>query len=222
MTVWVDAAGNLRGLWRPESSTSAGRLVIGSHIDSVPGAGAFDGVLGVVMALELVSFAQADSLRLPIEVIAFSEEEGVRFGTPFLGSRAVAGSFDPQLLNLCDRDGVSMADCIRAFGLNPDEIPKAELGSDAAGYLELHIEQGPMLESEGLQVGVVTAVVGQSRCEILFTGQANHAGTTPIGAAQRCPCGSGGMDSRSGTSSQGLWKSASGIWIGCYGRERRR
>ena len=109
MTVTVDAAGNLRAFWRPEADAgkSAGvkRLVIGSHIDTVPDAGAFDGVLGVILALELVEKARANSLPMALEVIAFSEEEGVRFGVPFLGSRAVAGRFDPALLKLKDADG---------------------------------------------------------------------------------------------------------------------
>jgi allantoate deiminase len=180
MTVSVDAAGNLRGLWRPNTAHHEKRLILGSHIDTVPDAGAFDGVLGVVLALQLVEEAQANSLPLSIEVIAFSEEEGVRFGVPFLGSRAVAGRFNPALLALTDAEGVSMETAIRTFGLNPGDLTDAQLSDDAIGFLEIHIEQGPILETENLPLGLVTGIVGQTRCELTFTGQANHAGTTPM------------------------------------------
>lgn len=183
MTVTVDAVGNLRGLWQP-GEAAARRLILGSHIDSVPDAGAFDGVLGVVLALHLVEEARRIGLPLAIEVIAFSEEEGVRFGVPFLGSRAVAGRFDPALLALRDTDGISMEQAIRDFGLDPGKADQALLSDDAIGYLELHIEQGPVLDSEGLSLAVVTGIVGQVRYEVSFTGQANHAGTTPINLRQ--------------------------------------
>lgn len=179
MSCWVDAAGNLRGLWNPSASTGK-RLVLGSHIDTVPNAGAFDGVLGVVLALELVESASNQSIPYPIEVIAFSEEEGVRFGVPFLGSRAVAGRFDPALLALRDSDGTSLEESIRHFGLDPSRIGDAELDENAFGFLEIHIEQGPVLDAEDLQLAVVSAVAGQSRYHLTFTGQANHAGTTPM------------------------------------------
>lgn len=177
MSVSTDAAGNLRGLWQPQGAR-AGRIVLGSHIDTVPNAGAFDGVLGVTLALELVQNAR--ERELPIEVIAFSEEEGVRFGVPFIGSRAVAGRFDPALLKLKDADGATLEDAIRAFGLDPARIAEAVLDPSALGFVEVHIEQGPMLESEGLSVAAVTAIVGQTRLHLDFSGQANHAGTTPM------------------------------------------
>ena len=179
MSVSVDAAGNLRGLWQPPNATGK-RLIIGSHIDTVPNAGAFDGVLGVTLALECAEIAQELKLPLPIEIIAFSEEEGVRFGLPFIGSRAAAGRFDPALLKLKDADGVTLEDAIRAFGLNPAEIDKAAIDEDALGFLEVHIEQGPVLEVEDLRVAAVTAIVGQSRHTLTWTGHANHAGTTPM------------------------------------------
>ena len=179
MDVAVDAVGNLRGLWAPPNAGPQ-RLVLGSHIDTVPDAGAFDGVLGVVMALEWVRLAQQDLLPLAIEVIAFSEEEGVRFGVPFLGSRAVAGRFDPALLTLNDAQGISVEQSIRAFGLDPDLIAGAQIHPNALGFVEIHIEQGPILESERLGLGVVNRIVGQSRLSIEFAGQANHAGTTPM------------------------------------------
>lgn len=179
MTVHVDSVGNLRGIWKPPDTQSQ-RLVIGSHIDTVPNAGAYDGLLGVTLALEWVILAQELNLPLPIEVIAFSEEEGVRFGVPFIGSRAVAGRFDPTLLALKDADGATLADAIRDFGLDPKEIGAATLDGDVLGFVEMHIEQGPVLESEGLSVAAVTAIVGQSRLTLEFRGQANHAGTTPM------------------------------------------
>jgi allantoate deiminase len=179
MTVSVDAAGNLRGLWQPPNATGK-RLILGSHIDTVPNAGAFDGVLGVTLALEYVEIAQELKLPLPIEIIAFSEEEGVRFGVPFLGSRAAAGRFDPALLKLKDAEGVTFEAAIRAFGLDPGEIDKAVIDAHALGFLEIHIEQGPALEAEGFQVAAVTAIVGQSRHTLTWTGHTNHAGTTPM------------------------------------------
>jgi allantoate deiminase len=179
MTVWVDAAGNLRGLWQPEGAPTK-RLVLGSHIDTVPNGGAYDGVLGVVLALEWIALAQELALPLAIEAIAFSEEEGVRFGVPFLGSRAVAGSFDPALLALQDADGVTLEAAIRAFGIDPDRIQEAAVDARTLGFFEVHIEQGPELEAEGLSVAHVNGIVGQTRLSVKFSGQANHAGTTSM------------------------------------------
>jgi len=125
MTVHTDAAGNLRGLWQPAGARGK-RLILGSHIDTVPNAGAFDGVLGVVLALEWAELVQELKLPLPIEIIAFSEEEGVRFGVPFIGSRAAAGRFDPALLALKDANGITLEAAIRAFGLDPGRIGEVE------------------------------------------------------------------------------------------------
>lgn len=179
MTTHVDAIGNLRGSWR-SSSDSEKRLMLGSHIDTIPDAGAFDGVLGVVLALEWALLAKELALPITIEVIAFSEEEGVRFGVPFLGSRAVAGRFHRALLSLRDLDSVTLDSAIRDFGLDPDAIPSAASDDNAIAFVEIHIEQGPVLEAEELSVAAVTSIVGQTRMQIEFTGQANHAGTTPM------------------------------------------
>ncbi|HTW80555.1 MAG TPA: allantoate amidohydrolase [Terracidiphilus sp.] len=179
MSVTVDAAGNMRGLWRPEGAGHR-RLVIGSHVDTVPNAGAYDGVLGVCLGLELVREVKEREIPLAIEVIAFSEEEGVRFGVPFIGSRAVAGRFDPALLALRDFDGVTLDSAIRNYGLDPTKIAGAVLDEHAAAMLEIHIEQGPVLEAEGLSVAAVTDIVGQTRMSLCFAGRANHAGTTPM------------------------------------------
>jgi allantoate deiminase len=179
MVLRVDAAGNLRGLWNPANATGK-RLILGSHIDTVPNAGAFDGVLGVTFAIEWVELAQELHLPLPIEIIAFSEEEGVRFGVPFIGSRAVAGRFHPALLALKDADGITVEEAIHAFGLDPAEISTAALDGEALGFVEMHIEQGPVLEAEDLSVAAVGAIAGQTRMTLEFTGQTNHAGTTPM------------------------------------------
>jgi len=179
MHVHVDAIGNLHGLWMPAGSNGK-RLLVGSHIDTVPNAGAFDGVLGVALAIEWVEIAQQLELPLGIQVVAFSEEEGVRFGTPFMGSRALAGRFDPALLQLVDDEGVSVDAAIRAFGLDPGRVGEAAIGSDAIGFVEIHIEQGPVLESEGLGVAAVSGIAGQTRLNLTFRGHANHAGTTPM------------------------------------------
>jgi len=179
MSVQVDAAGNLRGLWRPANAASK-RLILGSHIDTVPDAGAFDGVLGVMLGLEWVGIAHELNLPLAMEVIAFSEEEGVRYGLPYLGSRAVAGRFDASLLVLTDEDGTSVDAALRAFGLDPARIGEAVVTDEAVCFVEIHIEQGPLLEAEDLSVAAVTGIVGQTRLTLTFTGHANHAGTAPM------------------------------------------
>ena len=148
MTVRVDAAGNLRGC-HPSANSTAPRLFLGSHLDTVPHAGAFDGILGVVVAIALVELLGGRRLNYQLEIVGFSEEEGVRFGVPFLGSRAFVGTADPALLARRDAEGVSVIDAIRAFGLNPAHVPEAQAGAGALGFIEFHIEQGPVLESEG-------------------------------------------------------------------------
>jgi allantoate deiminase len=179
MTVSVDGVGNLRGLY-PGTSAGAPRILIGSHLDTVPNAGAFDGILGVVLAVGLVESLQWLKLPFGIEVVGFSEEEGVRFGVPFIGSRALVGRVDEELLGRKDERGISVRKAIQDFRLNPNEISRALLRDDVLGYVEFHIEQGPVLESLGRPLGVVKAIVGQNRLEFTFSGQANHAGTTPM------------------------------------------
>jgi allantoate deiminase len=177
--VSVDAIGNLRGCYRAGNS-SAPRLFIGSHLDTVPHAGAFDGILGVVLGVSLVELLEERRLPFHIEVVGFSEEEGVRFGVPFLGSLALIGQLDDGHLECADHDGMTVGQAIRAFGLDPDAMAQAEIGPDAMGYLEFHIEQGPVLDSLDLPLGIVQTIVGQSRLEVDFHGKANHAGTTPM------------------------------------------
>ncbi len=177
--VSVDAAGNLRAFYAAVAA-DAPRLLIGSHLDTIPNAGAYDGVLGVVIAVALLEALEGRRLPFGIEVVGFSEEEGVRFGTPFIGSRALVGRLDEELLNRQDGNGVSIRAAIEDFGLQSAEIPCAALKGDTLAYLEFHIEQGPVLESMGRPVGVVEAIAAQTRMEFLFSGRTNHAGTTPM------------------------------------------
>jgi allantoate deiminase len=179
MDVRVDAMGNLRGL-HPGSRGGGRRLLIGSHLDTVPNAGAFDGILGVVLGIALVQSLEGERLPFPIEIIGFSEEEGVRFGVPFLGSRALIGRVDDQLLSTTDQNGVSVYEAIRQFGLNPTHIGEACADPGVLAYLEFHIEQGPVLEHLDQPLAVVQAIAGQSRYAVNVTGSASHAGTTPM------------------------------------------
>jgi allantoate deiminase len=179
ISVTIDAIGNLRGVYAG-ASDDAPRLIIASHLDTVPNSGAFDGILGVVLGLALIEELRGERLPFAIEIVGFSEEEGVRFTKPYLGSLAFTGAFDTDLLQRIDAHGTSVAQAIRAFGLAPEEIPSATMSKDAFAYLEVHIEQGPVLESEELQLGVVSAIAGQTRMLLNFFGHANHAGTTPM------------------------------------------
>lgn len=187
MAVRIDDAGNLvgrRSNLLPSTSTSDERmrvLLIGSHLDTVPNAGAFDGILGVLIGLAVAESFQDQPLPFAIDVFGFSEEEGVRFAQPYLGSHAIAGSFDSSWLTRVDEAGVTLADAITAFGLAPDGIPDAAIDPERViGFIETHIEQGPMLERLEKPVGVVTSIVGQSRLVVSFEGEAGHAGTVPM------------------------------------------
>jgi allantoate deiminase len=183
MTVRVDAAANIRGVYPTFSTTPIGeapRLYIGSHLDTVPNAGAFDGVLGVVLAIAIVELLGGKRFPYAIEVIGFSDEEGVRFGTPFVGSLALAGTFEASLLDRADDSGCTLRDAIRRFGLDPNRIPDAQASAGAIAYLEFHIEQGPVLDNLNLPLALVDVISGQSRVELTFSGTAAHAGTTPM------------------------------------------
>ena len=177
--VRIDAAGNLRGFY-PAAQPNAPLLIIGSHLDTVPHAGAYDGILGVVLGITLLEELHGRRLPFAIEILGFSEEEGVRFATPFIGSRALVGRLDQQLLSLRDSNGISVREAIANFGLDPEEIPQARLEDETLGFLEFHIEQGPVLESLNQPLAAVEAISGQSRLEFTFSGRSNHAGTTPM------------------------------------------
>jgi len=182
MAVREDAIGNLIGHYRGATRDSK-VLLFGSHLDTVRNAGKFDGPLGVILAIACVEHLRRNRVRLPfaIEVCGFADEEGVRYQSACLGSRAVAGLLPDSDLRRKDARGISMADAIRRFCGRPARLRKARLDpSRLLGYVEAHIEQGPVLEEEQLAVGIVTAIAGQSRCQFTFTGQAGHAGTTPM------------------------------------------
>ena len=179
MAVRVDAVGNLRGLYAG-AETDVPVLLMGSHVDTVPDAGAYDGVLGVALALALVRLLGGRRLHFAVEVIAFSEEEGIRFQRPFLGSRGLLGQLTAEDLALRDEDGVTFAQALREFGLDSDGLRGDLLTPKTFAFVEVHIEQGPVLESLDRRLGVVTSIVGQTRFALTFRGQANHAGTTPM------------------------------------------
>ena len=178
----VDAIGNLVGRYEG-SLAGLPCLMLGSHLDTVRDAGRYDGMLGVIAAIECVAALSARGQRLPfaIEVLGFGDEEGVRFGTTMLGSRAIAGAVEAAVLESRDANGITIRQALRAFGLDPDQVPGvARRSGEVLAYAELHIEQGPVLEAEGLPVGVVTAINGFSRLKVALQGEAGHAGTVPM------------------------------------------
>ena len=182
MTTRIDAIGNIIGRYEG-AQPGLPCLMLGSHLDTVRDAGKYDGMLGVVAAIECVHALNASKTHLPvaIEVVGFGDEEGVRFSATLLGSRAIAGTFDAAALDKTDRNGISMRDAITQFGLDPSTIAEAARRRDeVAAYVELHIEQGPVLEAEGLAVGVVTAINGFGRFVVEIHGMAGHAGTVPM------------------------------------------
>jgi allantoate deiminase len=180
MTVSEDALATVRGHWRPEKKK---RLLIGSHIDTVIDAGKYDGPLGVVTGILAVQELAARGVELPfgIDVLAFGDEEGSRFRTTLAGSSACAGVFDRASLAFPDRNGITLGDALKAYGKNLDEIGAAAYDpANVVGYVEVHIEQGPVLEASNLPLGVVTGIVGQSRMRVVVLGDAGHAGTVPM------------------------------------------
>ena len=186
MSARLDAAGNCVGRYEGERA-GLPALVLGSHLDTVRDAGKYDGMLGVIAAIECVRTLSLRGRRLPfaVEVIGFADEEGTRFNATLLGSRAVAGTFRPGVLDAVDKDGVSMREAMRRFGLDPERIADAaKRREDVLAYAELHIEQGPVLEAEGLPVGVVTAINGATRLAVEVDGVAGHAGTVPMSLRQ--------------------------------------
>ncbi|WP_394170465.1 M20 family metallo-hydrolase [Saccharospirillum alexandrii] len=177
----LDGAGNLVG--RTDHKPNRKTLIIGSHQDTVRQGGAYDGMLGILLPLAVLQHLHEQNETLPvnIELIAFSDEEGARFSSTLVGSSALAGSFNPDILNATDRDGTTLESALRSLGANTDQIPTLKRDpTQLAGFLEVHIEQGPILESLDLPVGVVSAITGIERHKVRITGKAGHAGTTPM------------------------------------------
>jgi allantoate deiminase len=182
MAAHLDAIGNVCGRYEGDRP-GLPCLMLGSHYDTVRDAGKWDGPLGLLTAISCVADLNRRGRRLPfaVEVIGFADEEGVRFASTLLGSRAVAGTFDESVLNARDRDGVSMREAMATFGLDPDRIgAAARTRRELLAYVELHIEQGPVLEQKNLPVGVVSAISGATRLAAKLTGMAGHAGTVPM------------------------------------------
>ena len=182
LEVEVDAVGNVIGRWR-DAAASDRTLVTGSHYDTVIDAGKFDGRLGILLPIAVVAQLRRDGVRLPytLTIVGFAEEEGVRFKSTFLGSRALAGRFDLAVLDNRDAGGVTMREAMVAAGLDPAAIPATALDpGKLLGFVEVHIEQGPLLLRAAVPLGVVTSIAGSVRSLVSITGLAGHAGTVPM------------------------------------------
>src|SRR5580704_2129297 len=182
MATEIDAVGNVVARLRA-TDPNAKTVILASHYDTVINAGKYDGRLGVLVALVVAEHLRKSRHTLPfhLEIIAFSEEEGVRFSAPYIGSSAVAGRFDRKLLERRDASGQSLDDVMRAAGLDPNAIPAlARPSNNLRAYLEVHIEQGPVLLKHAIPVGVVTSIAGDVRYLVTLTGAAGHAGTVPM------------------------------------------
>lgn len=182
MTVWQDSVGNICGRYEG-AQEGALAVLLGSHLDTVRNAGRYDGMLGVLTAIEVVDglHQQGRHLAQAIEIVGFGDEEGTRFGITLLGSRGITGTWPQGWLETCDASGISVAQAMVQAGLDPARVAlAARHQDDFSACLELHIEQGPCLEQEGLALGVVEAINGARRLNCRFTGEAGHAGTVPM------------------------------------------
>lgn len=191
MTTWQDAVGNICGKYVAHSTTQTTEansppiktLLIGSHLDTVPNGGKYDGILGVLVPLAVLQYCHDENIQFPfhIEIIGFCDEEGTRFGTTLLGSRALTGNWQQEWASLTDEHGVSLAQAMQDFGLDFARVAEAKRDSESLlGFYEVHIEQGPVLEAKQLPVGVVTSIAGAKRLQINVSGMAGHAGTVPM------------------------------------------
>lgn len=181
LRVHMDAAATLVG--RLEGPVGSKTLLIGSHQDSVPNGGRYDGIMGVLLPCLALETLQSDGVTLPfsVEILAFADEEGVRFPTALLGPRALVGTYDSNALDLADQDGVTLRAALTEFGADPTQLDRlARNPADILGYLETHIEQGPVLETHNAPLGVVTGICGIERNSVRFVGQTGHAGTVPM------------------------------------------
>ena len=182
LEVQIDAVGNVIGRW--QVAESAPTLLTGSHYDTVVNAGRYDGRLGILLPIAVVAELRRNGVtpHCSVAVIAFAEEEGVRFRSTFLGSSAIAGRFDTSVLEATDAAGTTLRQAMIDAGLDPGSIPSAALErSNLCGYVEVHIEQGPVLLTEGQPLGVVTSIAGSTRSRVIVTGVAGHSGTVPMG-----------------------------------------
>ncbi|WP_440617171.1 M20 family metallo-hydrolase [Cysteiniphilum sp. 6C5] len=181
LEVHLDAIGNLRGLYKGENRSKT--LIIGSHQDTVIEGGKYDGILGVLLPLYVLKKLYENNVSVPcnIELVAFGDEEGVRYPETLLGSRALCGNVTNEDLTIVDKDGISLVDALKFIGADPNKLAECSYSKDEViGFFEVHIEQGPVLEEKKLPVGIVTAITGIERHRIKLQGQANHAGTTPM------------------------------------------
>src|ERR1700742_4608948 len=204
MAAHLDAIGNVCGRYEGERP-GLPCLMLGSHYDTVRDAGKWDGPLGLITAISCVADLQRRDIRLPfaVEVTGFADEEGVRYASTLLGSRAVAGTFDESVLATKDQAGVAMRDVWVPFGLAPEHTgAAARARRELLAYIELHIEQGPVLEGLHLPVGVVTAIAGATRLAVSLTGMAGHAGTVPMALRRHALAGGGGCL----VGSEGVWR----------------
>ncbi|MCC2615725.1 allantoate amidohydrolase [Aestuariibacter halophilus] len=186
MCCWQDQAGNQWGRWK-SANQDAPMLIMGSHLDTVPNGGKYDGILGALLPIALVEYLRRNDIQLPyhLDIVGFCDEEGTRFGTTLLGSRAVTGQWQSQWATLSDNNGVTLAQAMRDCQLDLNNIARASRKNDPLlGFIEVHIEQGPVLEAQGLPIGVVSAIAGAERFEITVDGRAGHAGTVPMSMRQ--------------------------------------
>lgn len=190
LRTWVDSMGNVHGRVDGKNA-SAPALLMGSHLDTVVDAGMFDGSLGIISAISalkaLKSNGKLNELKRPVEVIAFSDEEGVRFQSTFLGSAALAGILPVTALTISDKSGVTVQDALNKNSIAIAEESLSQLKYDPSsiwGYVEVHIEQGPVLEWVGFPLGVVKGIAGQTRLKVVVRGSQGHAGTVPMSMRQ--------------------------------------
>ena len=194
MHTWQDEAGNQWGALNcPDPN--APTLVMGSHLDTVPNGGKYDGILGVLLPISLVQYLRDRELSLPfnLQIVGFGDEEGTRFGATLLGSRAVAGTWQENWATLVDADGIGLPQAMRDFGLDINRVRHAKRSHDMHAFVELHIEQGPVLEANKLPLGVVSGIAGARRFKCVLTGIAGHAGTVPMNMRQDALAGAAEM-----------------------------
>ncbi|AXR06189.1 allantoate amidohydrolase [Salinimonas sediminis] len=183
MQTWQDAAANLWGRLASSAVPDAPRLILGSHLDTVPNGGKYDGMLGVLAPIAVAQLLAQQAISLPfhLDIVGFGDEEGSRFGSTLLGSRALVGNWPADWAELTDENNITLAQAMQNAGLDFTQVHQAAISNEnLLGYIELHIEQGPVLEHENLPVGIVSAIAGARRFEFTVTGMAGHAGTVPM------------------------------------------